>query len=320
LVNLYKDKQYALFLEHFIWGINKLPINLDKIANLVISLIPLLQPVREDFYEKYFQRILQTVSSVSKNRLPDAELVTKLYEVFESMGTDVPIIILGRQCVKVMNIKTGSSELSDAEKLAIAKWWESEQRKEEGQTEKELVAKILVYEELQKLPQRVDPTPEQLLEHLSKFRANKHALLAPDFEAAVHRIYEAFAQSPHRWTSENWKAVEEVARKTEDGASSRKLVKLFLEICRHLRRSHRRHDYLDILASGTVRWMRNSKMFRFLKLLTEFYEDLDKKAKKEYEKKVDTRVKDDGKDEYPGLETWEEEIGREKGLKRFLPF
>jgi hypothetical protein len=225
--------------------------------------------------------------------LPDSHFVIELSKFFESKDIDVPIAVLGRQRVKVMNINDSPDEKENG---VIDKWLECEP------PERDLVAKILVSRELQELP--VGNSPKQLLGHLPTFQARKRELSTPDFSAAARRIYIAFAQAPS-WESRDWAPVEEVARRNEYEEPSLELIQFFLKNCRS------RDDYPDILASGTIRWMRARK-FNFFRLLPEELSNLDKVQKTSYEEMVESRVESLSEEEREGFEKWEEIIGRRK--------
>jgi len=303
LVELCKNQQDALFFRLFKRGVNRL-IEQGEIMGLIRFLEP---PVRDSFYRRYFPDMLEAISSASGNRLPDATFVVELSEFFESMGADVPIALLIRQRIKVMDLSHPLSR-EPAEDELINKWLAS------NPAEAGLVAKILIVRELRNLP--VHLTPEQLWnEDLRAFKERKYELNLFDFQAASQRLLSLFVQSPSEWKSGSWKVVEEMAWRDEREATYfLTLIQGFLQDFRR----QRPDDYLDILASGTVRWMRDRETFRLLVgVLSKSYEGLDRKEKDEYKRKVEDLVnrisEERWTDEYPGLEDWEEMIGRKKG-------
>jgi hypothetical protein len=299
LRGLYAKENYDLFLLLLERHVKKSNQDIDT---FLISLLPQLEPFQSGFYQNYFQRILDIMSRESNNRLPNKEFIEKISGFFETHKIDFPIVMLGKHCVKIMDI---NSQLSDEENAVIDKWLNS------NPTDRTLEAKIKVFRELRKLPENTQMPPKHLLKsHLSRFQTRKHELRSNDFRAAAKRILYFLSKLTLPWKTENWNVIEEVSRdvRNEPPYPDPGLLRYFLENAKDTL------YYLDIFTGATLSWLQDKEKYLYYRrLLDDSYKDLKKKKKIEYEKKVlDFIAQRHEENKYPLLKEWKELIKRKE--------
>jgi len=266
LVELYNDNRFALFMEIFEWDISRLRMKHIERSSLKQFIKHVNK--RDDFYEKYFPKMLDLVlkhlSSSSHNAIID---------LYKSLSDDLDYkgaLIFGERLVRDIVI---TNPLDMEEERLIIEWIKANPNR------KSFINRFNILKELQQLPVSCNNLQEAK-EYLKNYLKGKDFLDSKDFfEVIQKKILPFIAGSTPSWNMEWWHVFEELIQRSDN------INDLFLKD--FFNKCIKRRDFQNILATATQKWIEDGRFNRQkADLLFQFYEKIDKIKKHYYNEKI----------------------------------
>lgn len=278
---LYRKKDYEMLYADFQREMkHQYQVRPKKIGDVFLSFAQLLFPPEGDFYKHYYPLLFRDLQKITQQSQPNRALLKKLLELYpmNNPALATAIGIISQALAEGIPL---DARISDKEARAIGFWLSSEKERDE-QDEKIIVRTRILFElrNLRAHAQSREYNPIRSQEYLTNFQKSKHLLDTVDYMQAVLMIFSTYRNAP--WTQmphNNWEVIEEIVYCRQHEHCFASLIADFLRMLR------RRRDYIDILAGGTFRWIKENKA-HLLGLLSDQLVHFDKRELKRYEAAV----------------------------------